>query len=77
MSVVTGHVCDIGEAAKAAIPFERVSITTYPNRCGIPNEIMEEGMAQRKRMALELTHPNAAGIDIGSASHFVAAILLT
>ena len=45
MSVVTGHVCDIGEAAKAAIPFERVSITTYPN---------------------------AAGIDIGSASHFVA-----
>lgn len=34
MSVVAGHVCDIGEAAKAAIPFERVSITTYPNRCG-------------------------------------------
>ena len=24
------------------------------------------------RQALELTHPNAAGIDIGSASHFVA-----
>ncbi|SDI16312.1 hypothetical protein SAMN05428952_11001 [Nitrosomonas sp. Nm132] len=72
MSVVTGHVCDIGEAAKAAIPFERVSITTYPNRCGIPNEMMEEGMAQRKRTVLELAHPNAAGIDIGSASHFVA-----
>lgn len=72
MSVVTGHVCDIGEAAKAAIPFERVSITTYPNRCGIPNEMMEEGMAQRKRTVLELTYPNAAGIDIGLASHFVA-----
>ena len=72
MSVVTGHVCDIGEAVKAAIPFERVSITTYPNRCGIPNEMMEEDMTQRKRTALELAHPNAAGIDIGSASHFVA-----
>ncbi len=33
-------------------------------------------MAQRKRptpqAAITLTHPNAAGIDIGSASHFVA-----
>jgi len=34
--------------------------------------MMEEDMAQRKRTALELAHPNAAGIDIGSASHFVA-----
>lgn len=60
MSVVTGHICDIGEAAKAVIPFERVSITTYPNRCGIPNEMLEEGMVQRKRTALELAHPNVA-----------------
>lgn len=60
-----GHVCDIGEAVRAAIPFERLSITTYPNRRGIPNEMMEEGMAQRKRAVLELAHPNAAGIDIG------------
>ncbi len=34
-------------------------------------------MAQRKRAAtgaatISLTHPNAAGIDIGSASHFCA-----
>lgn len=33
-------------------------------------------MAQRKRptteLAINLTHPNAAGIDIGSAAHFVA-----
>lgn len=33
-------------------------------------------MAQRKRpatqAAITLTHPNAAGIDIGSAAHFVA-----
>jgi transposase len=33
---------------------------------------MEEAMAVRKRAVLELAHPNAAGIDIGSASHYVA-----
>lgn len=37
---------------------------------------MEDAMAQRKRpvpqSVITLTHPNAAGIDIGSASHFVA-----
>jgi transposase len=39
--------------------------------------MMEDAMAQRKRpttqSAITLTHPNAAGIDIGSAAHFVAA----
>jgi hypothetical protein len=39
--------------------------------------MMEHAMTQRKRSSpgaspLTLTHPNAAGIDIGSASHFVA-----
>jgi transposase len=44
--------------------------------------MMEQAMAQRNhklcpppgksRAALTLTHPNAAGIDIGSASHYVA-----
>ena len=29
-------------------------------------------MAARTRQVFELQHPNAAGIDIGSASHFVA-----
>ncbi len=29
-------------------------------------------MAKFKQSKLELIHPNAAGIDIGSASHFVA-----
>jgi transposase len=29
-------------------------------------------MAPRKRTVFELTHPNAAGIDIGAASHYVA-----
>jgi transposase len=37
---------------------------------------MEDDMATRNRAfnrkGLELTHPNAAGIDIGSASHYVA-----
>jgi transposase len=38
--------------------------------------MMEQAMAQRNRAysraGLSLTHPNAAGIDIGSAAHFVA-----
>ncbi len=38
--------------------------------------MMEDALATRNRSfsrkGLELTHPNAAGIDIGSASHFVA-----
>jgi transposase len=38
--------------------------------------MMEQGMAARNRSVsmsgLSLTHPNAAGIDIGSASHWVA-----
>ena len=72
VSVVLGHVGDIGEAVKATIPFERVSTTTYPNRRDIPINMMEKVMARRKRAVLELAHPNAAGIDIGSASHFVA-----
>ena len=33
---------------------------------------MEETMGTGKRVILELTHPNAAGIDIGGSSHFVA-----
>jgi hypothetical protein len=66
-----GYVGDIGESVVAGIPFERVSTTTNPNPCGIPIEMMEDVMARRKQSKLELTHPNAAGIDIGSASHFV------
>ena len=63
VSVVLGHVGDIGEAVKATIPFERVSTTTYPNRRDIPINMMEKVMARRKRAVLELAHPNAAGID--------------
>ena len=29
-------------------------------------------MAQRTRMKLDIANPNAAGIDVGSAGHFVA-----
>jgi len=32
LSVVLGHVGDIGEPVKTDIPFERVSTTTYPNQ---------------------------------------------
>jgi transposase len=48
----------------------------------IPQRMMEQALAQRNRsvslksgksaQALTLTHPNAAGVDIGSASHYVA-----
>ncbi len=47
-----------------------------------PQRMMEQALAQRNRSlplkpgnaraALTLTHPNAAGIDIGSAAHYVA-----
>jgi len=46
----------------------------------IPQRMMEYVLAQRNhrlslspksRQALSVTHPNAAGIDIGSASHYV------
>ena len=61
---------------QADIPFERVIKTTYPSPAPRPTPMMEHAMAQRNRAfstaALNLTHPNAAGIDIGSASHFVA-----
>src|SRR5216684_3490784 len=33
---------------------------------------MEPKMAQRTRMKLDIANPNAAGIDVGSAGHFVA-----
>jgi transposase len=59
-----------------------VSTTTYPIQRHIPQRMMEQALAQRNyrlsrkpgtsRQALTITHPNAAGIDIGSASHYVA-----
>src|SRR5208283_4281640 len=33
---------------------------------------MMEGIVQKRKSALRLTYPNAAGIDVGSESHFVA-----
>ena len=79
-----GCVIDFGESSRELagprgdIPFERVIKTTYPtsaSRCTV--RMMEHSMTQRNRSSarpapLALTHPNAAGIDIGSASHFVA-----
>jgi len=58
------------------IPFESVITKTSPIRRHVPTSMMEDTMAARNRAfnrkALELTHPNAAGVDIGSASHYVA-----
>jgi hypothetical protein len=43
-----GHVGIIAKSVSTTIPFERASTTTYPNRRGIPNEMMMEGIARRK-----------------------------
>jgi transposase len=53
------------------IPLERLIEATYPNRHGIPPLMMEENVAVRKR-ELAVMFPNAAGIDVGSAKHYVA-----
>src|SRR5438034_8935619 len=60
------------------IPFKRVRETTYPRRHHLPQRMMAQAMAARtarvsrklgkSRAALTITHPNAAGIDIGSAA---------
>lgn len=56
-----------------------MSQTTYPIRRRLPNQMMENARPQSNRPnsskaqpGLRLTHPHAAGIDIGSASHFIA-----
>jgi hypothetical protein len=58
-----------------AIPFERVINKTFPRRCNplLSNQGGGIAMSKRKNQKhFELTHPNAAGIDIGASSHFVA-----
>ena len=71
VSVVPGHVGDSGESERSDIPFERVSEDDVPAPARHSLFIMEATMTKRKS-GLELAFPNAAGIDIGSASHFVA-----
>jgi hypothetical protein len=52
------------------IPFERSSrIRRFPWRCR-SSIMMEHGMAMRKRE--DEVYPNAAGIDVGGSSHWVA-----
>src|SRR5699024_380725 len=45
---------------------------TSRTRHALSRPIMENVMAMRTRVEFQLAHPNAAGIDIGSASHWVA-----
>jgi transposase len=71
VSVVLGHVGDSGESERSDIPFERVREDDVPDPTRHSLSIMEANMSMRKK-GLELAFPNAAGIDIGSASHFVA-----
>jgi transposase len=59
------------------IPFKRLREDDETRtRRHIPQRMMEQYMAVRNRSmsrsGLSLTHPNAAGIDIGSAAHYVA-----
>jgi transposase len=59
-----------------------MSKTTYPKQRHLSNPMVEDAMAQRNRsqiirsgktqQAITITHPNCAGIDIGSAVHYVA-----
>ena len=54
------------------IPFVRVSqIRRFPWRCHSPT-IVEDDMAVRKRLREDEVFSNAAGIDVGGSSHWVA-----
>jgi hypothetical protein len=57
-------------SGESRIPFEKSSrIRRFPWRCR-PSTIMEQAMAMRKRD--DEVFPNAAGIDVGASSHWVA-----
>ncbi|MCP5939893.1 hypothetical protein NL351_28690, partial [Klebsiella pneumoniae] len=66
-----------GESTAIDIPYERLSKDDVPE--AVPFLKSEYGMTQeiskrksRRRQVVEVLHPNAAGIDIGGASHYVA-----
>ncbi len=69
--MVLGDVGDSGESERSDIPIERVSKDDVPDPARHSFFIMEGDMAKRKQ-PFEVKFPNAAGIDIGSSSHFVA-----
>ena len=46
-------------------------MTTYPRRRDI-RQLTNGAEWSRRRLKLDIANPNAAGIDVGSASHFVA-----
>lgn len=69
--MVLGDVGDIGEPY--GIPFERMIFDDAPKAARVSrSRLWIKVMATRKRVNFELKHPNTAGIDIGSGSHFVA-----
>jgi transposase len=58
-------------SAMMRIPFRRSSqLRRFPWRCRSLT-ILEQSMAMRKREE-EVVFPNAAGIDVGASSHWVA-----
>jgi hypothetical protein len=66
-----GGVIDIGERLSDQLdPLGSMNMDDVSGACPAP--LRRRSQAQRNR-ALRLTHWHAAGIDIGSESHFVAA----
>jgi transposase len=73
--MVMGDVDDIGESERSGIPDRRLrGQRTHTSAALFPVDAWrDEAMADRVRApTLEVAHRNAAGIDIGSGSHFVA-----
>ena len=68
--------CIIGEAPIGAIPLGRVATIRGSLRRHAYAEMVEAMMSRRKSSAkpagLSLLNLNAAGIDVGATSHFVA-----
>jgi transposase len=78
--VVKGDVIGTGESTAIDIPYERLSKDDVPE--AVPFLESEYGMTQeiskpkkprsRRRQVVEVLNPNAAGIDVGGSSHYVA-----
>lgn len=78
--MVKGDVIGTGESTAIDIPYERLSKDDVPE--AVPFLESEYGMTQeiskpkkprsRRRQVVEVLNPNAAGIDVGGSSHYVA-----
>ena len=77
--MVKGDVIGTGESTAIDIPYERLSKDDVPE--AVPFLESEYGMTQeiskpkkprsRRRQVVEVLNPNAAGIGVGGAAHYV------